>query len=201
MIRDIFPAPLYTFLDYANEVEIERCILDCGAGGNFPKIALFAINDFEAHGIEILNERLEMAEKFSKENNLNLNLVEGNINKLPYESEKFGFVFTYNTIFHMDKDEIGKIFKEMFRVLKKGGLFYANLLSVDDGRYGFGEETKPGVFTKEHEGEKYSHTFFKHDEGDIYFKDHKIVYKQVRLENLVEDDYLRGMIDYIVRKE
>jgi SAM-dependent methyltransferase len=201
MIEDIFPAPLYTFLDYANDVEIERCILDCGAGGSFPKLALFAINGFESHGIEIFQERLEMAKKYAEENDLVLKLMEGNINGLPYEAEKFGFVFTYNTIFHMDKEEIGKIFEEMFRVLKKGGLLYANLLSVEDQRYGKGEETKPGTFTDEENGEKFSHTFFEHNEGDQYFKDYRIIYKQIRVENLVEHNYIQGMIDYIVRKE
>jgi ubiquinone/menaquinone biosynthesis C-methylase UbiE len=169
-------------------------------------LALFALNGYESHGIEILKEKLEMAEKFAKDNNLDFQLVEGNINKLPYETESFGFIFTYNTIFHMDKEEIGNIFDEMFRVLKKGGLLYANLLSVDDERYGNGEETKPGTFTEENDGEKYSHTFFMHDEGDYYFKKHKIIYKQIRIENLVGfyengENYLRGMIDYIVKKE
>ena len=206
MIKEIFPAPLYTFLDYANDIEIEKCILDCGAGGSFPKLALFAENGYESHGIEIVKERLEMAEKFAVDNNLDLKLVEGNINKLPYETESFGFIFTYNTIFHMDKEEIGKIFDEMFRVLKKGGLLYVNLLSVDDGRYGLGEETKPGIFTEQIDGEKYSHTFFTHEEGDNYFKNHKLIYKQIRIEKLVGfyengDNYLRGMVDYIVRKE
>lgn len=201
MITDIFPAPLYTFLDYVKDVKIERSILDCGAGGNFPKLALFAMNGYDSHGIEILKERIDMAETFAEKNNLKLEILEGNIRKLPYTSERFGFIFTYNTIFHMDKEEVGLIIDEMFRVLKKGGLLYANLLSVDDERYGIGKETKPGTFTEEHEGEKYSHTFFKHYEGDQYFKKHKIIYKQIRLENLVEDDYLRGMIDYIIRKE
>jgi ubiquinone/menaquinone biosynthesis C-methylase UbiE len=206
MIEEIFPAPLYTFLDYANDIEIEKCILDCGAGGTFPKLALFAINGYESHGIEILTERLEMAEKYAEENNLDLKLVEGNMNNLPYETESFGFVFTYNTIFHMDKKEIGIIFDEMFRVLKRGGLLYANLLSVDDKRYGCGEETKPGTYTEEIDGEKYSHTYFTYEEGESYFKNHKIIYKQIRIEKLAEfyengDDYLRGMIDYIIRKE
>jgi SAM-dependent methyltransferase len=201
MVDDIFPAPLYTFLDYAKEKKIERSILDCGAGGNFPKLALFAMNGYESHGIEILKERIDVAETFAEKNNLELKILEGNIRELPYKSERFGLVFTYNTIFHMDKEEVGTIFEEMFRVLKKGGLLYANLLSIDDKRYGIGEETKPGTFTEEHEGEKYSHTYFKYDEGDQYFKRHKIIYKQIRIENLVEDDYVRGMIDYIVRKE
>ena len=201
MIKDIFPAPLYTFLDYADDVEIEKSILDCGAGGGFPKLALFAINSYESHGIELLKERLDMAEQFAEDNNLLLNIMEGNMRKLPFESERFGFVFTYNTIFHMDKSEIGEAFNEMFRVLKKGGLLYANLLSVDDERYGRGEETKPGTFTEEIDGEKYCHTFFMHDEGDYYFNNQKIIYKQIRIENLIEDNYIRGMIDYIVIKE
>lgn len=201
MVTDIFPAPLYTFLSYVKDVKIEKSILDCGAGGNFPKLALFAMNGYDSHGIEILKERIEMAETFAEKNNLKLEILEGNIRELPYETEKFGFIFTYNTIFHMDKEEIGFIFDEMFRVLKKGGLLYANLLSVDDQRYGKGEETKPGTFADEENGVKFSHTFFEHDEGDQYFNEHKLLYKQIRVENLLEHNYIQGMIDYIVKKE
>lgn len=120
--------------------------------------------------------------------------------KLPYENEAFGFVYTYNTIFHMNKEEIAKALNEMFRVLKKQGLIYVNLLSIDDSRYGIGKEISSGTFMDEENGENFSHTYFEYKEGDGYFKDHKIIYKQIRREYLSERDSTRGMIDYIIRK-
>jgi len=200
MIPYNFPAPLYTFIDYANNIEIERKVLDCGAGGPFPKLALFALNEFETHGIEIIADRIEMAEKFQDKNKMEFNLIEGDMRNLPFENESFGFVFSYNTIFHMTKEDIVLGLNEMFRVLKKDGLLYVNLLSVDDARYGRGEEIQPKRFMERIDGEEFAHTFFYTDEGDVFFKEHEIIYKQIRKEYLIEDDYIRGMIDYIVRK-
>ena len=51
--QDILPPILYTFLDYALDAEVEKTIIDCGAGGNFPKIALYAMSGFDTYGIEI----------------------------------------------------------------------------------------------------------------------------------------------------
>lgn len=199
-IQKIFPAPLYNFLEYTHDAQVKQTILDCGAGGNFPKLALFAIHGFKTYGIEVSEEQIQNAEDFAKENGFNLNITKGDMRKLPYENEAFGFVYTYNTIFHMNKEEIAKALNEMFRVLKKQGLIYVNLLSIDDSRYGIGKEISSGTFMDEENGENFSHTYFEYKEGDGYFKDHKIIYKQIRREYLSERDSTRGMIDYIIRK-
>jgi len=198
--QDIFPPTLYTFLDYALDAEVEKTIIDCGAGGNFPKIALYAMSGFESYGIEISEERMKMAEDFVKKRGLKVHIVKGDMRSLPYESESYGFAYSYNTIFHMNKEDISVAINEMLRVVKKQGLIYVNLLSVDDSRYGIGKESSPGVFTQKEDGEQISHTYFKHNEGDVYFSDYEIIYKQIRVEHLYEWDSKRGMIDYIVKK-
>ena len=200
MTQDIFPPILYTFLDYALEAEIEKTILDCGAGGNFPKFALYAMGGFEAYGIEISEERMKMAEDFAEKRGLKVHLIKGDMRSLPYESESYGFAYSYNTIFHMNKKDIGVAINEMLRVVKKHGLIYVNLLSTDDSRYGIGKESSPGVFTQDEDGKQISHTYFKHDEGDTYFSKFEIIYKQIRIEHLYKWDSTRGMIDYIVKK-
>jgi len=126
--------------------------------------------------------------------------MQGDMRSLPYDSELFGFVYSYNTIFHMAKEEVRSSIKEMIRVLKKGGLLYLNLLSIEDSLYGVGEEISPARFQQRENGEDIEHTFFEIDEGDTYFDDCEILYKQVRKEFLKEADYISGMIDYIVKK-
>ncbi|MBY9021619.1 MAG: class I SAM-dependent methyltransferase [Candidatus Lokiarchaeota archaeon] len=134
MTQDIFPPILYTFLDYALDAEVEKTIIDCGAGGKFPKIALYAMIGFETYGIEISEERMKMAEDFAKKRGLKVHIVKGDIRSLPYESESYGFTYSYNTIFHMNKEDLGVAINEMLRVVKKHGLIYVNLLSIDDSR-------------------------------------------------------------------
>jgi ubiquinone/menaquinone biosynthesis C-methylase UbiE len=159
MTQKIFPAPLYNFLEYTHDAQVEQIILDCGAGGNFPKLALFAIHGFETYGIEISEERIQNAEDYAKKNGFNLNITKGDMRKLPYENEAFGFVYSYNTIFHMNKEEIAEALNEMFRVLKKQGLIYVNLLSIDDSSYGIGKEISSSTFMDEENGEQFSHTY------------------------------------------
>jgi len=201
LAQNIFPHPLYTFLDFIFDTELERKILDCGAGGSDPKMVLFVKHGFETHGIEILEDHLKTAENYAEENRVNFKIIKGDMRSLPYDSESFGFAYSYNTIFHMNKKDIGTAIDEMFRVVKKGGLIYLNLLSIDDSLFGRGIETSPGIFTDELDGKRFSHTFFKHNEGDQYFSKHNIIYKQIRIENYYESEYSpRGFIDYIVRK-
>lgn len=200
MIEKIFPAPLYTFLDYANGIDINKKILDCGAGGRFPKYTLFSQYGYEAFGIEIDDERLQLAEAFCKEHDIIAQIIKGDMRNLPYDSEMFGFVYSYNTIFHMSKENIKSSIKEMIRVLKKGGLLYLNLLSTEDLIYGVGEEISPGMYRQEEEEDDIEHTFYGFDEGDIYFDDCEILYKQIRKEFLNETNYISGMIDYIIKK-
>ncbi len=200
MSHKIFPAPLHTFLDYALDTKVERKILDCGAGGNFPKIAFFATNGFESYGIEIIEEHMKRAENYAKKNGLNIQFNRGDMRSLPYESESFGFAYSYNTIFHMNQEDISVAINEMLRVVKKGGLIYVNLLSVDDSGYECGIETSPGIFMEEFDGEQVFHTYLKHDEGDAYFSKFEIIYKQIRIEHFYERDATWGMIDYIARK-
>ena len=200
MVQDIFPPILYTFLDYALDAEVEKTIVDCGAGGKFPKFALYVMNGFNTYGIEISEDRMKMAEDFAKKRGFKAHLVKGDMRSLPYESESYGFAYSYNTIFHMNKEDIGVAINEMLRVVKKQGLICVNLLSIDDSRYGIGKESSPGVFTQHEDGEQISHTYFKHDEGEAYFSKFEILYKQIRIEHLYEWDSTRGMIDYIVKK-
>ncbi|MHA1670328.1 MAG: class I SAM-dependent methyltransferase [Promethearchaeota archaeon] len=200
MIEKIYPAPLYTFLDYADDVDLNKTVLDCGAGGKFPKFTLFSQYGYEAYGIEVDEERLQLAEDFCKAHDINAQTINGDMRNLPYDSEMFGFVYSYNTIFHMSKEDIKNSINEMIRVLKKGGLLYLNLLSIEDKIYGIGEEVSPGMFRQKKKEFDIEHTFFEIDEGDSYFGDCEIIYKQIRKEYLIEADYISGMIDYIVKK-
>ena len=199
MPQEIFPPILYTFLDYALDTDVEKTILDCGAGGPFPKMALFASSGFRTYGIEISDERMKMAEDYAKKKTINFHIIKGDMRSLPYESESYGFAYSYDTIFHMNKEDIGIAINEIFRVVKKHGLICVNLISIDDSHYGIGKEISPGIFMQE-QGEQVSHTYFKHDEGDAYFSNREIIYKQIKIEHMYEKDFTRGRIDYIVRK-
>ena len=154
---------------------MEKTILDCGAGGRFPKLALFSYYGYQTYGIEISEERIKWADEYCQNKNIVLNIKKGDMRNIEFDSNSFGFTYTYNTIFHLTKKDTKIAFDEMFRVLKKNGLLFVNLLSVEDSFYGDGKEVRPGEFVKNYDDEEVSHCFYKDNEADVFFKNYKIV--------------------------
>jgi ubiquinone/menaquinone biosynthesis C-methylase UbiE len=200
MEREVFPASLYNFLRFANDSSIERKILDCGAGGTFPKIALFHEFGYITYGIEISDDQISKALEYSEKKNINLNIMKGDMRSLPFESNFFGFVYSYNSIFHLSKKDIGITIEEMYRVLKKGGLCYLNLLSIEDSCYGDGQEINPGEFVQDEADTKVLHSFFNDNEPDSYFKKFTIIYKEKKKVFVNNVQYLPCFLEYIVQK-
>ncbi|MFX1418705.1 MAG: class I SAM-dependent methyltransferase [Promethearchaeota archaeon] len=204
-IELLYPAPFYNFLNYISESDVDGPILDCGSGGPRPKQSLFVLLGFEAIGIENSEERLEMAQDYAKQQKLELTMKNGDMRSIPFESNYFGYVYSWNTIFHMKKIDIKKAVAEMIRVLKPGGVCFVNFLSVDSEYCGKGEQQSPGEFLLIEEDERILHTFFTDEESDSFFEnlEIEILYKEKRIyhkkieDRLMKDSY----IDYIVQKK
>jgi ubiquinone/menaquinone biosynthesis C-methylase UbiE len=124
-----------------------------------------------------------MAQDYAKQNKLKLPMQIGDMRSISFDSDFFGCVYSWNTIFHMSKKDCKKAIDEMIRVLKPKGLCFVNFLSVDSEYYGDGEEENPGEFVKVYDGERVKHTFFKDDEPDMFFKNLnvEILYKEKRI--------------------
>lgn len=201
----LYPAPFYNSLSYLSESDVKGKILDCGSGGPYPKQELFVLLGFDAIGIEFSEERLEMAQDYAKQHKLELSMQLGDMRTIPFESNYFGHVYSWNTIFHMNKKDIKKAVDEMIRVLKPEGLCFVNFLSVDSEFYGEGEEENPGEFIQIEGDEKVMHTFFTDEESDSFFKnlEIEILFKEKRiLHKKIEDRAMKdSYIDYIVQKK
>jgi ubiquinone/menaquinone biosynthesis C-methylase UbiE len=193
---------LYKFIQYCNEIDLDKSVLDCGAGGNCPPLALFSEFGYKTYGIELSDTQIEEATIFSKEHNLELNISKGDIKKLPFEDGSISFIYSFNTIFHMKKEDITKAVNEIKRVLKSGGICFINFLSINDSDYGQGEKIGEGEFVQSERGEKVIHTYYDIEEAEKHFKDMKILFKENRiLERLYEGEKIKqGYIDYIVQK-
>jgi len=202
MIKKFYPPSLYNFLRYAVSNPLEKKILDCGAGGPEPKLALFSENGFETYGIDISDDQINESIKFCEKQGIDLNIIKGDMRKIPFDSEFFGFVFSYNSIFHLSKKDTGGAIDEIFRILKKGGLCYLNFLSIDDRWFGEGEEKNPGeIITKEGD-EIYLHSYYEDDDPDNYFDDFEIIYKEKIqiLKGRYYNTERTCIIEYIVKK-
>ncbi|MGC9777698.1 MAG: class I SAM-dependent methyltransferase [Candidatus Heimdallarchaeota archaeon] len=206
MSYNFYPAPVYKFGSYIDYFakEMEKKILDCGAGGKKPPLAMFNELGFETHGIEISDEQIKLAEEFIQKNNMQIDIIKGDIRELPYEDESFSFVYSYNTIFHLTKKDIKKAITEVRRVLRKDGLFFVNFMSMDDKYYGEGKKIGKGEFVLvNEEGQERYRTFFETQEVKDYFDSFDFLLlenRHIRMPTIWKD-YEASYIDCIVKRK
>jgi SAM-dependent methyltransferase len=191
--------PLYEYLRQCNATALEKRVLDCGAGGDEPPLSLFYQYGYQTFGIEIAGEALARASRFCREKGMPLNIFRGDMRHIPFASESFGFVYSFNSIMFMTKPDIALCMGEIERVLKPGGLVYVNFVSVDEPDKGPFCETAPARELLK------SERFAQHEdkEPDAYFANFTVVLKQKRYEDKLHG---RGRlnqvyIEYIARKK
>ncbi len=203
-MKEVFrQTQLYTFLLYCERYQLNKKVLDCGAGGDLPPLAIFKEQGYETFGIEISDEQIRRSKEFEEKYHMNLNIKKGNMMNIPFEDEVFSYVYSYNSIFHMSKDDIRKVLEEICRVLKKGGLTFVNFASINDDRATIGEKVREGEYLQEELGEKILHSYFDINEAEEYFKGFKVIYKENRIRSGYRRDGLKiqkGYIDYILEK-
>ena len=178
---------LYGFLEECNASSLEKEILDCGAGGEKPPLALFYEYGYTTYGIDISCEQVELAHKFCKEHNMELNITKGDMCNIPFKDESFSFVYSVNTVCHLSKKDTAAALEEIERVLKLHGLCFVNFISVDDCWYGRGQEVNKGEFLQEIEWypgivqEGHVCSYYEDNEPDTYFRHFEIFRKEKRI--------------------
>ena len=194
--------PLYRFLKYSNECNSSKNILDCGAGGNMPPLSLFSKFDYKTTGIELDDNQLLLAKEYEQVNNETLNIIKGDMTDLKFEDASFNFVYSYNSIFHMKKEDIQKSIHEMKRVLKKDGLMFVNFLTTYDAGCGTGEAMGNNQFLQMERGIPTIHSYYDDSESDKLFDDMVILYKETRIiDRIYEGDKIKqSYVDYILKK-
>jgi len=123
-----------------------RRVLDlgCGAGRH---CVLLAKKNFEILGVDVSNSALKIARQWVKAENLkNTTFLKAAMTSMPFRDSHFGAVVSVSVIHHALKRDIIATIREISRILKKNGVFIANLASVNDPRYAEGEEVETGTF-------------------------------------------------------
>ena len=100
-------------------------ILEIGCGGAQCSID-FAKQGARVIGIDISNEQLKFAKTLAEKNKVNIKFYQGDIKSLhQIKSNSQDIVFSAWALHYVDNLE--KCFKEVYRVLKKGGVFVFSL--------------------------------------------------------------------------
>jgi ubiquinone/menaquinone biosynthesis C-methylase UbiE len=196
------PPPLCTLLRLCEASPLPKKILDCGAGGVAPPLSVFADYGYACSGIDISTQRIQMARRFADEMDLPIDLRTGDMRCLPYDNGSFSFAYSFNTIFHMNKNDIARSLAEMGRVLADGGILYVNLLSTADDGYGVGEVLGPGEFLQVEDGEQVIHSYFLEDEADQLCEGFNVILKVERKITALRGGKPERMVylDYYSRK-
>jgi len=181
MIKTLWPTRLTEFLSFIQKNDLEKVVLDCGAGGPRPPLALFHEWGYECHGIDISQSAIDSATSFTAEHGLSLNLKIGDMRNLPYDNESFSFVYTQNSICHLRKEDQKKAIDEMLRVLRPSGILYVDFMSTESSYCGLPDLGKDIGIHEYHyideDGADVLHTFFDDDEADCFFQDAEIATK------------------------
>jgi SAM-dependent methyltransferase len=202
-LREIFKQiPLYRFLAYCNDLTLEKVVLDCGAGGETPPLSMFCEYGYKTIGIDSDIKQIQIAEIYAKSKGQDLNIMQGDMRQLPFDSESISFIYSYNSVFHMTKTDVEKSVNEMKRILVPGGLLFVNFLTTKDFRCGEGPALGENQFEQYDDDIPVIHSYYEENEPDPLFKDMYKLYKEDRvLERIYQNKRIRqGFVDYILRK-
>lgn len=107
--------------------------LGCGAGVDLCVAALLVGEEGKVIGVDITPLMVETARRHAKEAGLNnVEVMEGNLEHLPIESESVDIVISNGAINLASSKP--KVFAEIFRVLKPTGkLYFADMIDISEG--------------------------------------------------------------------
>jgi len=184
--------PVYAFLSFINgqhpqeRVSRRGKILDCGAGGPVPPLGLFQRHGFEAWGIDTSDEQLDKARRFSEQWGMDLHLRTGDMRCIPFEDETFDYVYEHYSMCHLSKRDTALAISEMYRVLKRRGLGFLGVISVDSWpKSAFGQERAPREYSgEEGEDESALHSMFGDEEADELVSAWEIISKEKQVRYL-----------------
>ena len=145
--------------------------LGCGVGRNG---VFLAKKGFDVACIDTSESALGIANAWVRKERLtNVKLTRGTMTNLPFDNGCFDAVISISVIHHAVKKDIEQIIAEVYRTLKKNGVFFVNVASVEDPRYGEGKEMEENTFRileafEEKRFEELHHFFTKQETSEMF---------------------------------
>jgi len=123
--------------------------------------------DISESALRITNVQLH------KQKLANVRLAQGTMINLPFASDCFDTIISISVIHHAVKNDMLKIISEAYRILKKKGIFFANVASIKDPRRGEGEQIDENTFRileafEEKRFEELHHFSTKHEISEMF---------------------------------
>jgi len=136
-------------------------LLDVGCGNGTDSLFFVThgltvtATDFSKSGIDILRVA-------AKERELPITmLLHDTAKKFPFKNSSFDVIYAHLALHYFNDTTTRKIFAEMKRLLKPGGLFFVKCKSTDDALYGVGTEVGPDMYRSDHTRHFFSREYMK----------------------------------------
>jgi len=124
-----------------------KIILDLGCGAGRHSVYL-AHQGFSVIGVDVSRSALKITGKWARKEKLtDVALVRATMTHLPFADCTLDAVVSVSVIHHALKKDVAQTIDETHRILKKNGLFLANVASEKDPRYGKGKQVEDGTFS------------------------------------------------------
>ncbi|MCL2216613.1 MAG: class I SAM-dependent methyltransferase [Defluviitaleaceae bacterium] len=119
--------------------------LGCGAGRHVVFLASEGIGE-GLYGTDISKEGIAYSNLLLEQKGLKASLSVAPSNNLPYEDNFFDGIICFGVLCYMDITDVKKSVEEINRTLKPGGKGFVMVRSVEDYRFGQGEEIEKNTF-------------------------------------------------------
>jgi len=108
-----------------NRLNKDTILLDLGCGiGRVAKCVSLFVKEY--HGVDFSPKMINKAKKIFEDNKNVFFYTNNGIDLRGFEDDKFDMVYVELVFQHMQKEITFNYFREVYRVLKKGGVFLAN---------------------------------------------------------------------------
>jgi len=176
--------PIYAFLSFIMTKQSQGKpaqplkILDCGAGGSVPPLAVFSEHGFAAYGIDTSVLQLERARAYCDQHGIEIDLRAADMREIPFDTESFDCVYEHYAMCHLSKRETATAIGEMNRVAKRGGLCFLGVISMDSWPESlYGVEREAGEYWAGDE----RHSMFTDKEADVLVSEWEVLSKEKRV--------------------
>lgn len=134
------------------EFEVKK-VLDLGCGMGRHSIYLKEAG-FEVTSVDISEKAVETTKKKAMDLGYRIDASICDMRVLPFKDGTFDAVLCVWTSGHGTAEDMGKHALEMLRVVKENGIVFVDYPSVDDERFGIGNEIEKNTFTDNMPGEE-----------------------------------------------
>jgi SAM-dependent methyltransferase len=171
-------------------------LLDAGCGSGKYSVPL-RMRGFDVVGMDVSFKALQMLRKSSIDRELDIDILAGNVFKLPFKDHSFDLIWCYGVLQHLLTGERESAIREFRCILKVEGILFIEVFGKEDMRYG-GIEVEPDTFSRKN-GIVY-HYFDKHEIEDL-LKDFSYNIIESRKEKHFRGKiYTRHMISAVAKK-